>query len=305
MSAVTQRVLSTSARRALGSLTTVHPWTTSTLFRPQHTLQSVKDNCFRRFSTTSMVGYHNRLREHYLTTLQDDIMAITYEHPDQTDPNAPPAEAVSEEEPSEPIVQGTPPNPKHLLLQRRPKRSAVPASRPDHVYDIDRVVVHIRMREAIDNKFNLLSGLMAIQCMTGKRGEVVYSRSDVAAFKLRKGMPTAVKVELAGDDMYTFLDKLVEVVLPQIKEWNGLPSDAGDSNGNITFGFEPHVMGLFPDIEGVYDMIPLITGFHVTVRTTAYRDPPARLVLSGYKFPFREGRRRKARIAPTKPSSSE
>ncbi|KAJ1643228.1 54S ribosomal protein L7, mitochondrial, partial [Dispira simplex] len=172
MSAVTQRGFSTSARRVFGSLPTVCPWTTSTLFRPRHTIQLPKDNCFCRFSTSSMVGYHSRLREHYLTTLQDDIMAITYEHPDQSDPNACPAETVSAEEPVEPIVQGTPPNPKHLLLYRRPKRSAVPVSSPDHVYDIDRVVVHIRMREAIDNKFNLLSGLMAIQCMTGKRGEV-------------------------------------------------------------------------------------------------------------------------------------
>ncbi|KAJ1928371.1 ribosomal protein [Tieghemiomyces parasiticus] len=242
---------------------------------------------YRAFSVTAHSDYRCRLREHYNHTLRDDIMTITYEHPNLTNPSA---SAVD----STPAVSPPPsPNaPKRPARNARPKRQPVPPSSPFNIYGLQSVTVHVRMKEALENKFNLLSGIMALQCMTGKRAEICYSRVDASSFKLRKGLPISVKVTLEGDDMYAFLDKLVEIVLPQIKEWRGLPRDAGDRNGNISFGFGPHVMGLFPDIENVYDMIPKIVGFHVNITTTAQRDPPARLVVSGFQIPFDQGNER-------------
>ncbi|RKP39959.1 ribosomal protein L5 domain-containing protein [Dimargaris cristalligena] len=238
----------------------------------------------------------SRLRDYYLNSLRDDIMTLSYDHYDISDPatTTSPELAVTEEDHGDlaadtsSVEEATTPPQRRRIGRGRPKRPPVPPSTPDLVYGLNSLTVHIRMREAIENKYNLLSALMALQCITGRRAEVVYSRSDAALLKLRKGMPLSVKVQLEGDDMYAFLDKLVEVVLPQIKEWRGLSRTAGDSNGCISFGFGPHVMGLFPDIEGVYDMIPKITGFHVSIDTSAPRDPPARTVLSAFQIPFNQ-----------------
>ncbi|KAJ1969762.1 ribosomal protein [Dimargaris xerosporica] len=251
----------------------------------------------RTLSTTAVAAHHSRFREYYNDTLRDCMMALTYEHPERRDPSKPAVADQAEASTPEP-VHDTPPNPKRKLVKKRPKRGPPPPSSPEAIYGVTDVIVHMRMKEAIENKYNLLSGLMAIQLITGKRGEVVYSKSDAAAWKLRKNMPIATKVTLTGDDMYAFLEKLVEVVLPRLKEWPGLSGGAGDGNGSIAFGFEPHTLGLFPDIEGVYDMIPRITGFDIIINTTAPRDPPARLLLSGFQLPFYKGNPNKRRSAP-------
>lgn len=86
--------------------------------------------------------------------------------------------------------------------------------------------------------------------------------------------------------MYQFLDKLVEVVLPRMKEWPGLPESAGDATGNIGMGFAPSALSLFPEIENNFDMFPRMTGFDVTFTTTANTNLEARLLLSGFNMPF-------------------
>jgi len=91
--------------------------------------------------------------------------------------------------------------------------------------------------------------------------------------------------------MYQFLDKLVEVVLPRMKEWPGLPESAGDATGNIGMGFPPSAMSLFPEIEQNFDMFPRMTGFDVTFTTTASTNLEARLLLSGFNMPFQQKNR--------------
>lgn len=101
-----------------------------------------------------------------------------------------------------------------------------------------------------------------------------------------EGMPLGVKVTLRGEEMYQFMDKLVEIVLPRLKEWPGLAITAGDGNGNIGIGFPPSALALFPEIEGSFDVYPKMTGFDVNFHTTAYTNTEGRLLLSGFSVPF-------------------
>jgi len=95
-------------------------------------------------------------------------------------------------------------------------------------------------------------------------------------------------VDLKGEDMYHFLGKCVDVVLPKIKDWRGVKGSSGDSSGNISFGLTNEAVALFPEVEVNYDMYPpkLIPGCHVTIHTSATNDRDARLLLSSIGIPF-------------------
>ncbi|KAJ2765561.1 ribosomal protein, partial [Coemansia nantahalensis] len=230
-------------------------------------------------------GYQARLSQFYHNTLRDDLMVLQY---------VPPAErarqAAVHEEQKAAHQSDWAPNP---LRRHKPKaqRAREPQSKPHNVPFVQKVTVHIRCREALNNKNHLLSALMALQILTGRRAEIVRARSDAAAWKLRKGMPIAAKVDLEGDDMFEFLDKLIEVVLPRMKEYSGLRMSSGDGNGSFTLGFDDSVIGLFPEMEMAYDMFPLITGFSVNIVTTAARNAAGRQLLSGLGLPFVHARK--------------
>ncbi|KAF8939675.1 hypothetical protein BGZ47_008079 [Haplosporangium gracile] len=209
----------------------------------------------------------SRLREHYRNTVQDDLMVLTYSHTFK--PKAKVPEGVRVE------LKGN----KHI----KPAPKA-PSSR--HIPELVKIDVHCMMKEALVSKYNLLSGFMAIQSITGEMPEIINSKKGVHPWKLRAGNPIGCKVTLKGDKMYQFLDKLVEVVLPRMKEWPGLPESAGDATGNIGMGFAPSALSLFPEIENNFDMFPRMTGFDVTFTTTANTNLEARLLLSGFNMPF-------------------
>ncbi|KAF9582580.1 hypothetical protein BGW38_011008, partial [Lunasporangiospora selenospora] len=201
-----------------------------------------------------------RLREHYLETVQDDLMVLTYNH--KFKPKAKIPEGVRIE------LKGN----KHI-------KPAPKASTPTNVPELVKIDVHCMMKEALVSKYNLLSGFMAIQAITGEMPEVIHSKKGVHPWKLRAGNPIGCKVTLKGDKMYQFLDKIVEIVLPKMKEWPGLPESAGDATGNIGMGFPPSALSLFPEIENNFDMYPRMTGFDVTFTTTASTNLEARLLL--------------------------
>ncbi|KAK3820310.1 MAG: ribosomal protein L5 domain-containing protein [Benniella sp.] len=229
-----------------------------------------------------------RLREHYRNTVQDDLMVLTYNHHFKPKKVAFP-EGVRIE------LKGN----KHI-------KPVPKASSPARIPELVKIDIHCMMKEALDSKFNLLSGFMAMQAITGEMPEIIRSKKGVHAWKLRAGNPIGCKVTLRGDKMYQFLDKVVEIVLPKMKEWPGLPESAGDATGNIGMGFPPSSLSLFPEIESNFDMYPRMTGFHVTFNTTAESDLEARLLLSGFNLPFQQ----KIRSAPvpksieTKPASA-
>ncbi|KAF9434170.1 hypothetical protein BGZ76_008451 [Entomortierella beljakovae] len=224
----------------------------------------------------------NRLREHYYDTVQDDLMVLTYSHAFK--PKAKIPEGVRIE------LKGN----KHI----KPAQKA-PSSR--NIPELVKIDVHCMMKEALVSKYNLLSGFMAIQAITGEMPEIIHSKKGVHPWKLRAGNPIGCKVTLKGDKMYQFLDKLVEIVLPRLKEWPGLPESAGDDTGNIGMGFAPSALSLFPEIENNFDMYPRMTGFDVTFNTTANTNLEARLLLSGFNMPFQQ----KNRSPPvTKPAAA-
>ncbi|KAF9109478.1 hypothetical protein BGX27_007576 [Mortierella sp. AM989] len=211
----------------------------------------------------------NRLREHYTTSIQEDIMIAAYRHHYKKKKLVP--EGVKVE----------------LKRKRHQKPSPRPSS-PTEIPELVKVDVHCMMKAAITSKYNLLSGIMAIQSITGETPEIIFAKTGVHNWKLRKGMPIGCRVTLKGDKMYQFLDKLVEVVLPRMKEWPGLPEGSGDGTGNIGMGFPPSALSLFPEIESNFDMYPRMTGFDITFNTTAYTNMDARLLMSGFNVPFQK-----------------
>ncbi|KAI8323119.1 ribosomal protein L5 [Martensiomyces pterosporus] len=243
----------------------------------------------RSFATSGAQGYQARLSQFYHNTLRDDLTILSY---------VPPAVRARQDAAEEARMKaaresegGSPPNPVRKHKKVRSAKAKVPLSSAHAAPYIEKVTVHIRCREALQNKHHLLSALMALQVITGQRAEIIKAKNDGASWKLRKGMPISAKVDITGDRMYEFLDKLVEVVLPRMKEYNGLRMDAGDGKGNFSLGFDNSVIGLFPEMEMVYDMFPLITGFTVNIKTTAVRNPTGRLLLSGFGLPFLHARK--------------
>lgn len=154
---------------------------------------------------------------------------------------------------------------------------------------IERITLHTYVQQVVrEGSAPLHVAGMILQEITGQRIVNHKSRHDVQAFKLRAGVPIAHTVDLKGEAMYHFLDKLVNVVMPRIKDYRGVRATTGDNSGNLTFGFEPEVIGTFPEIENNYDAYPpkMIPGMHVTVHTTARADKDARLLLQAFGVPF-------------------
>ncbi|KAI5285671.1 hypothetical protein KEM52_002338 [Ascosphaera acerosa] len=130
---------------------------------------------------------------------------------------------------------------------------------------------------------------MALQAITNVRVATHASKSNVPSWGVVKGKThVGASAELRGEDMFHFFGKLVDVVLPRIKDWPGVKASSGDGSGNITFGLEPKMVALFPEIEANYDMYPaeMIPGCHITIHTSASADRDARLLLTHFGLPF-------------------
>jgi len=112
---------------------------------------------------------------------------------------------------------------------------------------------------------------------------VTYARKSIAGFKLREGMPLGVKVTLRGARMYEFLDRLVNIAIPRIRDFRGLNPKSFDGRGNYSMGVREQI--IFPEID--YDKIDSIRGLDITFTTTAKNDEQARALLEGFNFPFR------------------
>ena len=113
--------------------------------------------------------------------------------------------------------------------------------------------MHSFLRKACVDANHVAVGGMVVQAITNVRATVFRAKRTIANFNLVKGKPCALKVELRGEDMWEFLGKCVEVVMPRMKEWNGVSGGSGDGNGHVTFRFAPEVVGSFPEVEVNYD----------------------------------------------------
>jgi large subunit ribosomal protein L5 len=176
-------------------------------------------------------------------------------------------------------------------LAQRYQREIVPALVKEFRYGnamqvprLEKVVVNIGMGEAIQNGRAIDAASADIRTITGQQPIVIRARRSVAAFKLRQGMPIGIKVTLRGRRMYDFLDKLINVALPRIRDFRGVDPRAFDGRGNYTLGLREQLV--FPEID--YDRIDKLRGLEVCVVTTARTDDEGRSLLTHLGMPFRK-----------------
>ncbi|HHW39838.1 MAG TPA: 50S ribosomal protein L5 [Syntrophomonadaceae bacterium] len=149
---------------------------------------------------------------------------------------------------------------------------------------LEKIVINMGVGEAIQNPKALEAAVNDLTQITGQRPVVTKARKSIAAFKLRSGMKIGCKVTLRGDRMYDFLDKLVNVVLPRVRDFRGVSPRSFDGRGNYTLGLREQV--IFPEID--YDKIDKVRGMDITIVTTAKNDEEARELLRYVGMPFRE-----------------
>lgn len=148
---------------------------------------------------------------------------------------------------------------------------------------IERVVVNIGVGEAIQNPKALDGAVSDLTIITGQKPVITRAKKSIAGFKLREGMPIGCKVTLRGDRMYEFLDRLINLSLPRVRDFRGISPSAFDGRGNFALGIKEQT--IFPEIE--YDKIDKIRGMEVVIVTTAKTDEEGRELLRGMGMPFR------------------
>jgi len=149
---------------------------------------------------------------------------------------------------------------------------------------IEKIVLNMGVGEAVNDKKKVDAAAKDLAMIAGQRAVVTRARKSIAVYKLRDGMPIGAKVTLRGDRMYEFVDRLVTIALPRVKDFRGLNPKSFDGNGNFSMGLREHIV--FPEID--YDQVDEVLGMDVIVCTTAGSDDEARALLRGFNFPFRQ-----------------
>jgi len=155
-------------------------------------------------------------------------------------------------------------------------------SNPMKVPKLDKVVINMGVGEAVSDSKKIKSALAELERIAGQKPVATKARKSIAGFKLREGMVIGGKVTLRGDQMYEFLDRLITIALPRVKDFRGLKPTSFDGRGNYAMGLKEHIV--FPEIN--YDQIDQMWGMDIIVCTTARTDDEARALLTEFKFPF-------------------
>lgn len=150
---------------------------------------------------------------------------------------------------------------------------------------IEKVVVNIGLGEAMDNPKAMEAAVGDLRAITGQKPQVTKARVSIANFKLREGREIGAKVTLRGDKMWSFLDRVMNIVLPRVRDFRGISADAFDGRGNYTLGLKEQT--LFPEID--YEKVDKLRGMEITIVTTAETDDQARTMLALLGMPFRKG----------------
>ena len=174
-------------------------------------------------------------------------------------------------------------------LKERYRDEIVPAMMQELEYKnrmqvprLDKIVLNVSLGEAIQNQRALEAAVNDLSLISGQRPVITRAKRPIASFKLRAGMAIGVMVTLHGDRMYEFFDRLVNAVLPRVRDFQGLPRKAFDGWGNYTLGIREQI--IFPEID--YDKVDKIRGFQVSIITTARTDEEARRLLELMGVPF-------------------
>jgi len=163
------------------------------------------------------------------------------------------------------------------LMEQFGYKSAMQAPR------IEKIVLNMGVGEAVADKKIMDNAVSDMTKIAGQRPIVTKSRKSIATYKIRSGYPIGCKVTLRGRRMYEFLDRLVNIAMPRIRDFRGISARAFDGQGNYNMGVKEQI--IFPEIE--YDKIDAIRGMNITITTTAKSDNEAKALLSAFRFPFR------------------
>ena len=177
------------------------------------------------------------------------------------------------------------------ILKERYQKEVVPALMKSlslenimQVPRVEKVVVNIGLGEALDNPKALDAAVSDVTQITGQKPVITKARMSIAAFKLREGRSIGVKVTLRGERMWSFLDRLMNVALPRVRDFRGISPNSFDGRGNYTLGLREQLV--FPEIE--YDKIDKLRGMEVAIVTTASNDDHGRQLLQMLGMPFRK-----------------
>lgn len=149
---------------------------------------------------------------------------------------------------------------------------------------IEKIVINMGVGEAKDNAKVLENAIGDMEKISGQKAVTTKAKKSVAAFKLREGMPIGCKVTLRGEKMYEFLDRLVNLALPRVRDFRGVSATAFDGRGNYSLGIKEQI--IFPEIE--YDKIDKVRGMDVIIVTTAQTDEESRELLKQFGMPFQK-----------------
>ena len=147
---------------------------------------------------------------------------------------------------------------------------------------LEKIVVNMGVGDAVSNSKVLDDAVNELQAITGQKPVITKAKKSIASFKLREGMPIGCKVTLRGERMYEFLDKLISISLPRVRDFHGISDNAFDGRGNYTLGVKEQL--IFPEIN--FDKIKKIRGMDIVIVTTANTDEEGRALLSLLGMPF-------------------
>ena len=155
---------------------------------------------------------------------------------------------------------------------------------PMQVPALEKVVLNMGVGETTQDTKKINSAFEDLQAIAGQKPVITRARNSIASFKVREDMPLGVKVTLRGAHMFEFIDRLVTVALPRVRDFRGLNANSFDGNGNFAMGLKEHIV--FPEIN--YDKVDTIWGMDIIVCTTTNNDDQARELLRAFNFPFSE-----------------
>jgi large subunit ribosomal protein L5 len=149
---------------------------------------------------------------------------------------------------------------------------------------IEKIVVNMGVGDAVQNAKAFDNAVEELTLITGQKPVVTRAKKSIAGFRLREGMPIGCKVTLRGDRMYDFLDKLISVSLPRVRDFRGVSKNAFDGRGNYTLGIKEQL--IFPEID--YDKVSKVRGMDIVIVTTAKTDEEGRELLTQFGMPFQK-----------------
>jgi len=176
-------------------------------------------------------------------------------------------------------------------LQKTYRETIIPKLKQDlgvanvmQVPRITKITVNMGVGEAVADRKVMDAAVADLTKITGQKPQITKSRKAIAAFKLRAGLAVGCMVTLRGDRMYEFLDRLISIAMPRIRDFRGVSPRAFDGRGNYSLGVKEQI--IFPEIQ--YDQIDQIRGMDITITTTASDDKQGRALLEAFNFPFRK-----------------